>query len=263
MIRVNLTILFLMISTVAFGQIADLLKAAGQNTSAGYYGELMAYSSNGEDNVWVKDIYVSLRGERTIECKLTFEDGKNAEYWTFNVGILRSENGILAGDLSNITLDDATGMAYIDEKAKGTYTFNEEEGVETLSIKNFFIHNGYEIDVIISWKVPTKQVIGKTYEARIRESCSRTRDGGYMTYTYCSLAFEKNSVTITEYSTRNFSGKNINYERRYGYSVQGNNITINTFDAYGTLVLDGENLIGQQRIGDFQLKEFVFKEVSR
>ena len=242
-------------STASFGQIADLLQL---KRSVGYVGELVCCSTNGEDHTWVKSIYVSWRNERTIECRLDFDDGERSEYWTFNVGSFRPENGVVTADLSNITLDDATGWAYVDDEASGTYTFNEKDKLETLKIK-FHAHKN-EMDVAISWKVP-ELLAGKTYIARIRESCSKTSDGGYMTYTYIALTFDVGMVIITEYSTdtRDYSDKRIISEGMYGYTEQDGNITILGFDRYGILSIQEGKLVGQEKILDARFKGVVFE----
>lgn len=80
-----------------------------------------------------------------------------------------------------------------------------------------------------------------------------------MTYTYCALNFEKDNVSVVEYSTRNHLGKTIYSEQKYSYTVNGNSVVINGFDTYGVLTLQNGKLIGKQELSPARFKEVVFE----
>ncbi|MDR3286867.1 MAG: hypothetical protein LBT27_05450 [Prevotellaceae bacterium] len=106
------------------------------------------------------------------------------------------------------------------------------------------------------------QLIGKTYQAKISESCAKTLDGGYTTYTYCILKFEKNNVRIS-YKTktsRTYEEKDKGKEEIRKWTVQNNRIIIQDFDDYGTFKIQDAMLVGEKMQNNNRLQQMVFNE---
>ena len=88
------------------------------------------------------------------------------------------------------------------------------------------------------------------------------KPNGYIIYTYCLLAFEKDSVSVAEYSSKNFEDRRILFGKKYSYAVVNNSIAIKRYDMYGTLSLQDGKLTGQQKLTPTQTKEVSFKEMA-
>ena len=150
--KLGLIILCMMANGAVFGQLKDFLQAGSRSESLSCFGQLVSYEVNGSSQAdQIESIYLTLNEADRVQCRLKYKDSEAMEYWTFKVGSLRNENGVLTAEVSNIVFDDTNAWGYYDDKATGVYTF-QEEGLETVSIKKFYIHKGYEIAVVISWR---------------------------------------------------------------------------------------------------------------
>ena len=82
-----------------------------------------------------------------------------------------------------------------------------------------------------------------------------------MTYTYCELNFERDSVSVSEYShtSNNYLGRRTISEEKYGYTTQSNTISIDGITSYETLsILDGK----LKTAANDRRNEVVFEEVT-
>ena len=99
--------------------------------------------------------------------------------------------------------------------------------------------------------------IGKTYSAKIGETCKVMTDGGCMIYTYQILNFKKDSVVVSYRVIADCTSK----EKEKGYENMYNELTktykwtlkdkmihIAGLDDYGTLTIQDLKLIGKSKI---------------
>lgn len=111
-----------------------------------------------------------------------------------------------------------------------------------------------------------QELINNSYEAIIRESCSRGIDEMYMTYTYCKLSFAKDSVDIVTYSvsTGNMAEEDHFVEKigTFDWKIENNRVCINGFDNYGMLEIQGSKLIGKEEYGEGRYKEMIFEKIN-
>lgn len=255
-VRFNFVIITFIISVSVFGQIPQAIDYIEQNESASYYGELVSYQCNGNIETWMEDIQISLNKSKTVNCRLSA--GELSEYWIFNIDSLYHENGLLIGNLSNIHLEGTDTWAYIDDKATGTYTYDEENDLETLNI-DFHIHKN-KTNYVISWKAPTSvyrwktsimdiDIVGKTFCGLTEQDLSEE-----LVNTYCKLKFGKDSVAITNYKLNEYSGKiAIINETKSGYKsvkMNGSIIINELFTTYGAFIVQETNLICRERKND-------------
>jgi len=98
---------------------------------------------------------------------------------------------------------------------------------------------------------------GKTYSAKVNETCKTMSDGGCMIYTYRVLNFKKDSVivsyrVIAECSTKSlekgYENMHNNLTKTYKWTLKNETINIEGFDEYGTLSIANSKLIGKDNI---------------
>ena len=159
------------------------------------------------------------------------------------------------------------------EKTKGLFlplyfgeSFTDKQTIDVIFKMQFRFEGDYLLltPLEVSDQRPFSPV-GKTYTALVRESCDYTTTGAYMDYTYCRLAFDADSVAVTEFSRSSEDdfkpeADRVYEETKYPWSMTGGRITIHGFDRYGTLEIRGGALIGKEEWGDGQSKEIEFRK---
>ena len=88
--------------------------------------------------------------------------------------------------------------------------------------------------------------IGKKYLAKINETCKMMQDGGCVLYYYCSLTFDKDSVTVSNFTRMSCSPKERearyifkSNDRRFQWTVNNDFIIIEKWKDYEQFFFNG------------------------
>lgn len=222
------------VDVLKYNKIPDLLARIGTDSYIGYFGELVSCETiyaNGEKQTdeSIAEVHIVLKDDGRLECELIHENPNHPyDYWSFKLQGLRKDKDVWRAKAANVSFE-ANRWAYIDDDASGSYTYDEKEGVETLDMT---IHlYGSPQRQIIRWKTPVKQIAGKSYRAAI----AQTKKRGTMIDIYRQLRFDRDTLTVTEYSLNRASGAAaVMSERRHKWEITDDGMAIFDPEAHST-----------------------------
>ena len=86
----------------------------------------------------------------------------------------------------------------------------------------------------------------KSYECLLSSHCSKTTNGGFMTYNYCQLKFESDSVTISYITEESLSIDNNTVvdviQVKHSWELENNIIKIHGFNDYDPIIHHKDSL---------------------
>jgi len=86
----------------------------------------------------------------------------------------------------------------------------------------------------------------KSYECLLSSHCSKTTNGGFMTYNYCQLKFESDSVTILYRTEKSLSQDNNTVvdkiQVKHSWELENNIIKIHGFNDYDPIIIHKDSL---------------------
>jgi hypothetical protein len=98
----------------------------------------------------------------------------------------------------------------------------------------------------------------KSYECLLSSVCSKTTNGGFMTYEYCQLQFERDSVEISHRLENSISSGNDTIvdeiQVKYSWQIENNIIKIHGFNQYDPIILHKDSLTFRRRNQDITLQ---------
>ena len=98
----------------------------------------------------------------------------------------------------------------------------------------------------------------KSYECLLSSHCSKTTNGGFMTYNYCQLKFESDSVTILYRTEESFSLDNNTVvdeiQVKHSWELENNIIKIHDFNDYDPIILHKDSLTFTRENQDITLQ---------
>ena len=98
----------------------------------------------------------------------------------------------------------------------------------------------------------------KSYECLLSSICYKTINGGYMTYRYCQLKFESDSVTILYRTEKSLSQDNNTVvdkiQVKHSWELENNIIKIHGFNDYDPIIIHKDSLTFRRGNQDITLQ---------